>query len=69
MAVPPSDEGGEVLQPPLLSIPCHTGAAEETPSDQYCVGNGVREGAGLAVINNIKHDKNLTGLTLTLWHI
>ena len=72
MAVPPSDEGGEVLQPPLLSIPCHTGAVEETPNDQYCVSNGVRDGAGLAVKNNVKNitNKNLTAFnTFTLWHI
>ena len=53
MAPPPSDETREVLQPSLLSIPRHTGAVEETPYDQYCVSNGVRDGAGLAVINNV----------------
>lgn len=53
MAVPSGDERWEVLKPSLLPIPGHIGAAEETPSDQYCVSNGVRNGAGLAVINNI----------------
>ena len=53
MAVPPSDERREILQPSLLPVPGHTGAGEETTSDQYCVSNGVRDGAGLAVINNI----------------
>ena len=53
MAVPPSDERREILQPSLLPVPGHTGAGEETTSDQYCVSNGVRDGAGLAVINDV----------------
>ena len=72
MVPPPSDETREVLQPSLLSIPGHTGAVEETPNDQYCVSNGVRDGAGLAVKNNVKNitNKNLTAFnTFTLWHI
>ena len=72
MVPPPSYETREVLQPSLLSIPGHTGAVEETPNDQYCVSNGVRDGAGLAVKNNVKNitNKNLTAFnTFTLWHI
>ena len=67
MAPPLCDETREVLQPSLLSIPGHTGAVEETPNDQYCVSNGVRDGAGLAVINNVTNIiKTLLHLTLLL---
>ena len=67
MVPPPSYETREVLQPSLLSIPGHTGAVEETSNDQYCVSNGVRDGAGLAVINNVTNIiKTLLHLTLLL---
>ena len=50
---PPSDETREVLQPSLLAVPDNSGLGVETTSDHYCVCNGVRDGAGHAVINNV----------------
>ena len=62
MLAPPSDERREVSQPSLLPVPDHSFLGVSTTSDHYCVSNGVRDGAGLAVINNVirKHNDNLT---------
>ena len=72
MLAPPSDEGREILQPSLLPIPDNSGPGVKTTSDHYCVSNGVRDGTGRAVINNVT-DTNIiiTSLhvTLTLLHI
>ena len=62
MGVPPSDERREILQPSLLPVPDNSGLGGPTTSDHNCVCDGVRDGAGLAVINNqcYKHNTNLT---------
>ena len=57
VAPPPSDERREVLQPSLLPVPDYSfqgGITQYTTSDHYCVSNGVRDGAGRAVKNNVK---------------
>ena len=57
MVVPPGDEGREVLQPSLLPVPGHSVSdlsVEASPRDQHCVSDGVRDGAGIAVINNVR---------------
>ena len=71
MAPPPSDETREILQPSLLSIPdyCVRGS-ETTTSEHYCVSNGVRDGAGPAVNNNVTNIIITSlHLTLTMRHI
>ena len=58
MVLSPSYETREVLYPAIQTIPGHPGLeAPETPRDHYCVCDGVRDGAGLAEINN--DDTNL----------
>ena len=70
MALPPSDERREVLQPSLLPVPDNSGPGACTTSDHNCVCNGVRDGAGSAVINNVKNIIiTLLHLTLTMQHI
>ena len=41
----------EVLQPSILTIPGHMFMCEETTRDHHCVRDGVRDGAGIPVIN------------------
>ena len=65
MPIPPSDERGEILQPSLLPVPDNSGPGVITTSDNYCVSNGVRNGAGEAVINNVANII-ITSLNLTL---
>ena len=66
----PSDEGREVVQPSLLPVPDHSVPGAVTPRDHHCVSVGVRDGTGIAVINN---DTNLIitpqYLTLTMFYI
>ena len=49
----PSDETREILKPSLLPVPDNSGPGAIATSDHYCVSNGVRDGAGQAVINNV----------------
>ena len=67
MLAPPSDERREVSHPSLLPVSDHS-FLTTTTSDHYCVSNGVRDGAGLAVINNVirKHNDNLTAFSTYL---
>ena len=56
MIVSRGDETREVLQPSLLSIPVYCGHGAVGPiatRDQQCVGDGIRDGASLAIINNV----------------
>ena len=53
VAPPPSDERREVLQPSLMPVPGYIWHVQITTSYNYCISNGVRDGAGLAVINNV----------------
>ena len=70
MPGPPSDERWEILQPSLLPVPDYSGPDEITTSDNNCVCNGVRDGAGPAVINNVTNIIiTLLHLTLTMRHI
>ena len=79
MGTPTSDERREVLQPSLLPVPGHivpdppvtsTISVHSATSDHYGVSNGVRDGAGLAVINNVTNIIITSlHLTLTLCHV
>ena len=53
MLGPPSGERREVSHPSLLPVPDHSSLSVSTTSDNYCISNGVRDGACLAVINNV----------------
>ena len=53
MLASPGDQIREVLQPSLLPVPDHSVQGELTPRDHHCVSVGVRDGTGLAVINNV----------------
>ena len=70
MVPPPRDETWEILQPSLLPVPYNSGQGVSTTSDNYCVSNRVRDGAGQAVIN-IVTNIIITSLhlTLTMRHI
>ena len=70
MVSPPSDERREILQPSLLPVPDHSVHGVVTTSDHNCVSYGVRDGAGVAVIN-IVTNIIITSLhlTLTMFHI
>ena len=53
MGSPPSDEGREVLQPShpaTPTVPAHLVHTPETPRDHHRVRDGVRDGAGPALI-------------------
>ena len=51
MTVPTIDEIPYRFPPSILIVPhCH-GHIVRTTSEHYCVSNGVRDGAGPAVIN------------------
>ena len=68
--MPPSDERREILQPSLLPVPDNSGHGEITTSDHYCVSYGVRDGTGVAVINNVTNIIITSlHLTLTMRHI
>ena len=70
VVTPPSDERREILQPSLLPVPYNSGPCDPTTSDNNCVCNGVRDGAGPAVINNVTNIIiTLLHLTLTMRHI
>ena len=72
MVSPPSEERREILQPSQLPVSDNSSVGAITTSDHYCVSHRVRDGAGLAVKNNVKNitNKNLTAFnTFTLWHI
>ena len=70
MAISPGDQIREVLQPSLLPVPDHNVQGAVTPRDHHCVGDGVRNAAGIAVIDNVT-TLIITSLhlTLTLCHI
>ncbi len=53
MSASPSDERWEILQPSHLAVPDNSGPGVVTPRDHCCVSNGVRDGAGVTVINNV----------------
>ena len=53
MQIPPSDERREILQPSLLPVPDNSGPGVPTTSDHNRVSNGVRDGTGDAVNNNV----------------
>ena len=63
MAPSPGDEIREVLQPSLLPVPDHSVLVAVTSRDHHCVSHRVRDGAGMAVINNV------TTLTITSLHL
>ena len=71
MVVPPGDEGRKVLQPSLLPVPDHSvpdniaSLPKASPRYQHCVSDGVRDGASIAVINNV----TVTNLVTTLLHL
>ena len=70
MVTPPSDERREILQPSLLPVPDNCCPGEITTSDHNRVSNGVRDGTGPAVINNVTNIIiTLLHLTLTMHHI
>ena len=68
VVIPPSDETREILQPSLLPVPDNSGHGVITTSDNYCVSNGVRYGADVAVINIVKNII-ITSLHYTLRYI
>ena len=53
MVQSPSDQIRKVLQPSLLPVPDHSTRGVATPRDDYCVSNGVRDGAVITVISNV----------------
>ena len=67
MVIPPSDESQKVLQPSLLPVPDHSvpdniaSLPKASPRYQHCVSDGVRDGAGIAVINSV----TVTNLIIT----
>ena len=65
MLAPPSDERREGSQPSLLPVPDHS-TTTTTTSYHYCFSNGVSDGAGLAVINNVICKHNLTAFSTYL---
>ena len=70
VAPSPSDERREILQPSLLPVPDNSGPGVPTTSDHNRVSNGVRDGTGDAVNNNVTNIiKTSLHLTLTLRHI
>ena len=70
MDVSPSDEILEVLQPSLLPVPDHSVHGAVTPRDHHCVSVGVRDGAGIAVKNDVTNlISTQQHLTLTMYHI
>ena len=71
MAIPPGDQIRQVLKPSLLPVPDHSVLGVDTPRDHHCVSDGVRNGTGSPVINNVITPFIITSLhlTLTMRHI
>ena len=63
MVPSPNVETREILLPSLVTVHGHCGEGVKTTRDHHSVSVGVRDGAGVAVINNV------TNLIITSQHL